>query len=66
MKTLSLIVKGATALVALGSQVTILIPESWLGWSTIAFMAVSTIKDKVLLPIGDKLDDGELNDSFKG
>lgn len=66
MKTLTLIIKGSSAIVALGAQLTPFIPDTWSGWAVIAFMAISTVKDKVLLPIGDKLDDGKLNGSFRG
>lgn len=66
MKTLSLIIKGASTVVAVGAQFTVFLPQEWAVWAGITFMAVSTVKDKVLLPVGDKLDDGKLNGSFKG
>ena len=39
------------------------IPKQYLGWAIFAFTLASTLKD-IVLKIGDKLDDGEMNNSF--
>lgn len=66
MKALSQVIKWFSVFTAAGAQLTPFIPEQFTGWAVLLFMAISAIKDNVLIPAGDMLDDGKLNQTFKG
>lgn len=63
LKICTLIVKIASVIAGLASYNS-LIPPSWLPAATIAFALASVAKDAVNR-IGDILDDGQSNNSFK-
>ena len=62
---LSLIIKVASAVAGLSALPQLaLLPPEWMGYATAAFAIASVLKD-ICNRIGDLLDDGKLNQSFK-
>jgi hypothetical protein len=62
---LALVIKAASAVTGLATLPQVdMLPPKWAGYAAIAFAGASVLKD-ICNRIGDLLDDGKLNQSFK-